>query len=133
MAFDFMAQGPYQDLPVNQAAVHGLVDTVFDHGVVFVAESAMDETVCGMLAAQAYPHPMTGELTVSEIAWWVDPEKRGSSAGIRLLRELEAYAIGIGAKVLQMIAPEDAFVVERMYERMGYVPLETTWQRRLAA
>lgn len=94
--------------------------------VIYVAELA--GAVVGMMGLMRYTHPMSGELTASEVMWWVDPERRGS--GVRLFRVGEAWATQSGVTVIQMIAPSPE--VERFYERVGYEPVERTYQRRLA-
>jgi len=94
--------------------------------VVYVAE--VHGAVIGMMGLMRYQHPMSGELTASEVMWWVDPERRGS--GLRLFRVGEAWAQASGATVIQMIAP--SLEVERFYARVGYEPVERTFQRRIA-
>lgn len=94
--------------------------------VIYVAE--LGSEIVGMMGLMRYVHPMSGELTASEVMWWVDPERRGS--GIRLFRVGEAWAQDSGATVIQMIAPSPE--VERFYVRAGYEPVERTYQRRLS-
>lgn len=96
-----------------------------DEAVMLVAER--EGAVIGMLALLLYPHPMSGERVASEIVWWVEPEHRGS--GLRLLRAAERWACEHGAAVLHMIAPNDR--IGALYQRLGYVPVETAWQRRI--
>lgn len=95
-------------------------------GVIYVAEHA--GAVVGMMGLLRYMHPMSGEPTVTEVMWWMDPEARG--AGVRLFRVGETWARAQGATVIQMIAPSPA--VERFYARVGYEPVERTYQRRIA-
>lgn len=92
---------------------------------VWVAE---DETPIGLIAMLLYTHPMSGELTATEVVWWVNPERRG--VGVRLFKRAEAWARAQGAVLLQMIAPTEA--VARFYERCGFDRIETTYHRRLA-
>lgn len=94
--------------------------------VIYVGE--VHGAVVGMLGMMRYMHPMSGEPTVSEVAWWMDPARRG--AGVRLFRIGEAWADAQGATVIQMIAPSPE--VERFYERVGYEAVERTYQRRMA-
>jgi GNAT superfamily N-acetyltransferase len=93
--------------------------------VVLVSESK--EAVTGMLAAVVYEHPFSGTLTGSELVWWVDPEARGD--GLRLLRAAEAWAKDAGASRMQMVAPNEK--VATLYRRLGYVEMETAFQRSL--
>lgn len=94
--------------------------------VIYVAEAG--GTVVGMMGLMRYEHPMSGEPTASEIMWWVEPDARGS--GVRLFRVGEAWAKATGATVIQMIAPSPE--VERFYTRVGYEPVERTYQRRIS-
>lgn len=95
-------------------------------GVVLVAEDA--DSLVGMLAAIVYAHHMSGERIAGEVAWWVEPSHRG--VGLRLLRRVEQWAHEKGAVSLQMIAPTAD--VETLYQRLGFEPVERTYQRRLA-
>jgi len=114
-------------LATNTAAMLALGEQLLTdpNGLMLVAER--DAAIIGMLGALVYAHPMSGEQTAAELFWWVDPEKRGG--GLVLLRTLEQWARDHGAVVLQMIAPDDG--VARLYERIGFERLETTYQRRL--
>lgn len=95
--------------------------------IVLVAER--QGTLIGMFGLMAYPHPMSDDLTVAELMWWINPEARG--AGLRLYRAGERWAKDQGPDVvLQMIAPTDD--VETLYTRLGFVPVERTFQKRLA-
>lgn len=98
---------------------------VSDGGAVFVSER--DHTVVGMIGMLVFEHPITGEITASELFWWVEPEARGT--GIRLLKRGEQWARDAGAERIHMIAPTSD--VGRLYERLGYTALETTYERAL--
>ena len=94
-------------------------------GVVLLSGSALKTT--GMIAMLAYDHPFSGERTAFEIIWWVEPEARGD--GVRLLRAAENWAREQGASAMQMVAPNDR--VGLLYRRLGYLPVETSYQRNL--
>lgn len=97
-----------------------------DSSLLLVADRG--DTLIGMFGLMVYPHPMSGDLTAAELMWWINPEARGS--GLRLLRAGERWAVERGALVLQMIAPTAN--VERLYTRLGFVPVERTFQKRIA-
>lgn len=98
-----------------------------EDGLVLVAEAATGDLV-GLLAVIVHAQLFSGTRVAGEIAWWVDPDHRGA-LGIRLLRAAEAWARRRGAETLEMIAPNGQ--VARIYERLGYVPVEQSYQRRL--
>lgn len=105
------------------AAIHSILAN--PNGAVFVSGS--DATLTGMIAMLAYDHPFSGERTAFEVVWWVEPEARGD--GVRLLRAAEAWAREQGITKMQMVAPNGR--VGEFYQRMGYAPVETSYQRSL--
>lgn len=125
----FRASTVYRDtLAENRGQLAVLATRLIDSpdGDVLVVEQ--HGALVGMLALLAYPHHMSGERIAGELAWWVAPEARG--CGVRLLRDGEAWARAQGAVYLQCIAPTPE--VEGLLARLGYAPLERTYQRRLA-
>lgn len=99
---------------------------LIDEQTLLVSEA--NGRITGMLGFIVYPHFISGEKTVGEVVWWVEPEHRGQ--GIRLLIEMENRARVVGAKHLQMIAPNSA--VAHVYIRRGYEFVESTFQRNLS-
>lgn len=97
-----------------------------DLGVVFVSEHR--GTVVGMIGLLLFEHPITGEVTATELFWWVEPEYRGS--GVRLLKRGEHWAREAGARQLHMIAPTAE--VGQLYERLGFGYLEAAYQKAIA-
>lgn len=87
-----------------------------------------DGNLCGMIGMMVYPHPLSGDVTATEVFWWVDPNRRGR-LGVRLWNEAEIWAKQQGATRIQMIAPDDD--VAKLYRRRGYRRLETIYQRSL--
>jgi GNAT superfamily N-acetyltransferase len=87
-----------------------------------------DGRVVGMIALLVAPHPFSGERTAFEVVWWVTPAARG--LGVRLLRAAEQWARDQGTVAMQMVAPNAR--VGAFYARVGYVPVETAYQRTWA-
>ena len=94
-------------------------------GVVFVAEK--EGQVVGMLAAVVYDHFISAQRVASEVVFWVDPASRG--LGLKLLRATERWARAQGALALQMISPNAE--VDRLYDRLGFSPIERAFQKDL--
>lgn len=94
-------------------------------GVILVSDA--EGVVSGMIAMLAYEHPYSGERMAFEVVWWVDPEARG--CGVRLLKAAEQWARDHGAVAMQMVAPNEQ--VGALYRRLGYSPVETSFQRSL--
>ena len=95
-------------------------------GVIFISESG--GKVTGMMGLLACTQPMSGELVVSDMFWFVEPESRGS-AGIRLLRRGERWARATGATSLIMVAP--TVRVGKFYKRIGFLHIEAVYHKSL--
>lgn len=101
-----------------------LVDELLAHHVVFVAER--DGRVIGLLALAVVPHILTGKMYADEVAWWVDPEHRSSSAGPRLIHHMEGWIRRKHLHMVRMLAPADSSV-GAFYQKCGYQVVETAW------
>jgi GNAT superfamily N-acetyltransferase len=128
MALRFVSETKYRGL--IEISPEALTKTVCalaanPDGAIFVSEA--EEHITGMIALLVFDHPYSGVRTASEMVWWVEPESRG--VGLRLLDAAEEWARGGGAEIMQMVAPTEA--IGRLYERLGYKPVETSYQRRL--
>lgn len=101
--------------------------------VVFVAEQ--DGIILGAIGASAMPWFCNkSQFTVEEMFWWVFPEYRGGTAGIRLHKRLEEYAKEMGATSLYMSCADSTDNPVRLgkyYERKGYTKATTIYVRRL--
>lgn len=127
----FLKETPYHvHLAASPTHLEELAQAIIasDDGAIFVAERA--GTVVGCLALHVFAHPMSGERTANELVWWVNPESRG--VGALLLTRGEAWAKAMGATCLQMVAPQTAPKVAAFYEHLGFTPVETMFQRRIA-
>jgi GNAT superfamily N-acetyltransferase len=67
------------------------------------------------------------------LAWWVAPEHRGGTAGIKLLKRLESAAKEKGCVYWSMAFMETSMpsVVKKMYEKLNYELKETSYGKRL--
>lgn len=130
MACRFIAESSYRGLvtpdPSHQEKVIG---HLLEHGAIFVA--TLGDEVVGMIALALVPSFVSGDLTVVEIAWWLEPEYRQGGAGLRLLAAAEGWAADVGAAWMQMIAPAGNEGLAAIYTRRGYARLETTFQRKV--
>jgi GNAT superfamily N-acetyltransferase len=130
MALEFHAESSYAQFfapDVEQLAA--LITYVLEFGAVFLLEKQGQPI--GMLAAHVIANPVSGELTGSEVAFWIDPAHRGGSGAVRLQDEAEAWAASKGAVAFQMVEPAGNPGVARLYARRGYRPLETTHHKPL--
>jgi len=96
-------------------------------GIALVAEKK-DELV-GMLIAYKVPFLWdNSKYIMNEIAYWVEHEHRGGTAGYRLLKEYVKECEQMKAK--EMIANYTISQMEGQtlnYSRFGFKPIEHTW------
>lgn len=60
-----------------------------------------------------------------ELVWWVDPEHRGNS--LEMIKIYEDWAIENGAKLIELKSLSKYKSTEKIYEKIGYEPIETSW------
>ena len=99
-------------------------------GVCFVAQDSKD--IIGFLLAIKTPN--CWDLSVfglQELAYWVNPERRGSTAGYRLIKTYADYAKDLKAK-----GDIQYYTISKMctspdldYGRFGFRLLESTWEQ----
>ena len=85
----------------------------------------VDSDYRGAIGMTVTPLPYSPQRTRVERFWWVNPEDRG--IGLRLYREADKWCAGMGVEIRSLVAPAQALDVHRLYERMGYEPVEITF------
>ena len=69
----------------------------------------------------------------TELAWWVNPQKRGKLVGVQLVSALERLCIKQEVKYLNLAYMQTSMpeTVRKLYERMGYELQETLYTKVL--
>ncbi len=126
----FCKAGAYaQHNRANPAVYTSFIAQLVAHADSVVIVHQQGDRLVGMIGVSVMPYPYSGEPIASELFWWLEPEVRGGGAGTALLGQAEQWAHARGATHLLMIAPTQSPGVDRIYQAMGYTPLETTWQK----
>lgn len=92
-----------------------------------------DYKIVGALGAILHPDINDDQLVAQEAFWFVAPEHRGGTTGIRLLNEFELWAVMHAAKRiltahLHTSMPDK---VAKIFERRGYQAAETCYIKPL--
>ncbi len=98
--------------------------------VIFIQEE--DGEIIGTIGGLLHPNLYSEkELIAEEFFWFVRTEARG--AGVKLYRAFEQWARDNGAQWIQMMHMKDVMPekVAHFYERIGYEPIETRYEKRL--
>ena len=121
MGRDFLQYSEYRNLSVTDDEITTSIAGIIGNGMSFVAEQ--DDQIVGFILGIIGPMWFVPRVRVAvELAWWVDPAYRTTSAGIRLLKAFEDHARNLN---VQYIAMSDLVVqgdtpVARLLGRMGY-------------
>lgn len=116
---------------VDSDTLASTVGNLMKNGILKVVENG---SVIGCIGALVFPHWWNkNEIVAQELFWWLDEEYRGTSAGIKLLIELEKEAKSRGAEKLMMLCLDDlnGNKMANMYSKLGYVPQERTFTKVL--
>lgn len=120
-------------LPVDFTHFKQFLEVVManDIGGAFIAEQ--HGRIIGTLVYSVTAHPFTGVKSASEIAWYVYPDFRHTSAGVRLYRSFEKCMKEQGVKLLMMIYLENSMPdrLRRFYEKIGFEKVETNYVKQL--
>lgn len=130
MLWNYHDSGTIEGLQVekdNQTPIKVVTYLLAGAGLALVAEK--NNQIIGMLLAYKTPFLWDNtKFVMNEIAYWVEPEYRGSTAGYRLLREYVDYCET--EKEKGNIAN---YTMSQMngqtldYSKFGFKPIETTW------
>lgn len=126
----FRMESSYKDhLAENPEQMKALAEQIISNPKGSILVSEKDGKLTGMLALLVFPHYLSGESIAIEVLWWVEPEARAGSTGLKLMREAEEIAVEMGAKKMQMVAPTER--IGKLYEHLGYSRVESSYQRSL--
>jgi len=120
---------PFLEEANDSDYINGLLtELIAGRGIVLVAED--DLGIVGTFIAHIAPSLWSPKhLVMLEMAYWVNPDSRGGSAGYRLLAGYVERA-----KIMKQSGRINAFAISKMvnspdlkYEKFGFSKLEETW------
>ena len=93
----------------------------------FVAE--IDGDVVGFIVCQVMEPLFSSDKVSTDIAWFVNKDHRNTSAGFRLMKAYEEWAVDHGIKFIGMAYLERVSDLSKYYEKKGYVKAETHYMK----
>lgn len=105
-----------------------LTELIAGRGVVLLAEQ--NSKTIGMIIAAIMPNIWSPKnLTLTEFAYWVEPEHRGGTAGYRLLKAYldEAIALKEAGRICHAFISKMANSPDLKYHKFGFSKLEEFW------
>lgn len=125
------AEEAYPDVPYCEDSARETMMTMIERGTLVIAEH--HGQIIGGIGGFVCPRATNREWrTLIESFWWLSPEHRGRTTGIRLLMAFEQRARDLDCNDIYMMAMEHINVesVEAMYLRLGYSPKERGYHKR---
>ena len=83
--------------------------------------------VYGMIIGHSDSPPFSLDRVASEVAWWVDEDKRGSRGSLLLFKAYQDWALRVGSKITQMAMLDDVTNLEKFYTKQGFRPAERSY------
>lgn len=105
-----------------------LLNLIVGSGFILVDEK--DDKLIGMLIAGIVPNLWNPKVSqCSEIAYWVKPEFRGSTAGYRLIKEYikECDKLFKSGRIQMVTISKMVNSPDLKYQKFGFEKLEETW------
>lgn len=131
MLKNYREQAPTQFLKDsnNQEHIETLLSNIIA-GAGFILLAEKEESIFGMLIAAQHPNIWNPEaMQMSEVAYWVDVEHRGGTAGYRLLQayiqQCEEYKKENRIKFFTLSKMVNSPDLD--YQKFGFTKLEETW------
>ena len=129
LAKQMHAEAPtYRDFAFDPAKVQALCQICFDmDDWICVVVEDDDGEIIGFTAAGAIATLFGHELVVEDLAFYVHPSRRGTTAAVRMLRMIETWAKTLGAKAIRMgiTTGTNPTQTAKFLSRFGYA--ETGW------
>lgn len=116
----------YNRYPFSEEKVTRLYEVFLENPDWFCVVAELDEKIIGFLAVTIVPTFFGHARFVEDISFYVDPKYRGTSAALRLVRTVEAWAIKNNVEAIRVgittgtnPGPAGNFFVRLGYEESG--------------
>jgi len=127
MGLNFLEASPYKELGDKDIIRNVLTNIVKGDTREFIGIISPE---VGFILGSATPFLFGPHLLATEIAWWVEPEARGTGEGLKLLEAFEYWAKNVaGAKLVSMTSLDKN--VEKFYKKNGYKLYERAYMKVL--
>jgi GNAT superfamily N-acetyltransferase len=130
MASRFWELTDHKNIPFDPDSTIDYFELGLKSGLFSVAE--VSGNLVGFVIGVTAPCMVNRNYKIgAELAWWVEPEHRNGSIGIKLLKHIEQGAKEAGCAIWSMMCLEsqEPEKVESMYLRMGYTKTERSYAR----
>lgn len=125
MALDFLAASDYKELADSDTIENLIIDVVSSNPV---EKLILLNPGVGFLAGMKVPFVFGKANLATEIAWWVNPEFRGTGEGLNLLKAFEYWARNVaGCRMISMGSLDKS--LEKYYKKNKYRLYERAYMK----
>ena len=120
----FFDNSPYEDKSFSYEKVKDLAQQIIDsdksESIVILLHDG--EQAQGFIVGLTSETPFGTDKVAVELAWWVEPEYRGTRKSLELMKAYEAWARKVGCQIVQMgyIENSSPEKLAEIYNRNGY-------------
>lgn len=127
MAMKFMATTGYTEYS-DEETISNLINTILtgkQNEMIILLKPGI-----GFLAGMSSPFVFGPHLLASEIAIWINEDKRGNREGVELVEAFEYWAKNVaGCTIVTLTSLDDS--VGKLYEKKGYKLYERAYMKEL--
>lgn len=129
MAREFHQSSPYTGLDFSEERCKDFFSSYLscDKKDMIIILAVDGDYPFGMIIGQAGTPSFSSQRVSQELAWWIDPEYRGSRQSLLLLQSYEDWSVRVGCRVTQVAMLEGSVDLRRYYERRGFSPAELSY------
>lgn len=127
MALKFMSHTGYTEYS-NEETISNLINTILtgEQNLMII----LLKPGVGFLAGMSSPFVFGPHFIASEIAWWINEDKRKGGAGAELVEAFEYWAKNVaGCTLITLTSLDDS--VGKFYEKKGYKLYERAYMKEL--
>lgn len=125
MAMKFLAVSGYQEFGDEETITNLITNIVEDQPTSSIIILSPD---VGFIVGAVSQFPFGRCLIATEIAWWVEEDKRGTGEGLKLLEAFEYWAKNVAECKLVSMSSLDK-TVEKYYKKNGYKLYERAYMK----
>lgn len=127
MAMKFMSLTEYTEYS-NEETISNLINTILtgeQNSMIILLKPGV-----GFLAGMSSPFVFGPHFIASEIAWWINEDKRKTGAGAELIEAFEYWAKNVaGCTLITLTGLDDD--IGKFYEKKGYKLYERAYMKQL--
>ncbi len=131
MARDFHSSSPYKDLKFDEQRCSELFDKYIEGDKTELIIILAGDTPFGMIIGFRSCLPFSSEIVCTEVAWWVDEDKRKTRDSFLLFKAYEDWTRRVGAKITQVAMLDEVTDLSGFYTKQGYKRAEQSFVRKI--